>query len=149
MFELFGNKTSFHVGDGAPVIQAVDQNGVMVDLSEAYARGPVLIYFYLRAGTPVCTAHACRFRDGLDQLDEHDIQIFGVSRDALDRLQKFKAKQRLSFQLLADPKGEIAAAFGVPSFFGFPARRAFLIRNGVLDWKGHASESSAIFRLIG
>ncbi len=137
------------MGERAPALKAVDQDGVMVDLGKAYARGPVPIYFYLRTGTPVCSAHACRFRDGLDQLDEHDIQIFGVSRDAPDRLQKFKAKQRLPFQLLADPEGEIAAAFGVPSFFGFPARRAFLIRNGVLDWKGHASESSAIFRLIG
>ena len=146
--ELFIQKKSLQIGDRAPSLTAVDQDGLTIDLIAAYARGPVLLYFYLRPSTPVCTAHACRFRDGFLRLDESDIQIFGVSGDTSGRLQKFKEKYQLPFRLLADPEGKIAAAFGVPTFLGFPARRAFLIRDGIFAWQGNASESSEVFRLL-
>ena len=148
MTSLFGrkaNKPSLQIGARAPALQVMNQDRAIVDLGSAYQRGPVLIYFYLRAGTPVCTAHACRFRDGFDQLQESGVQIFGVSSDPAKRLHAFKARHHLPFDLLADPKGEIAAAFHVPSFFGFPARRAFLIRDGAITWKGRAADSPAIF----
>ncbi|MDP9097454.1 MAG: peroxiredoxin [Verrucomicrobiota bacterium] len=145
---LLTHKKSLQIGDRAPCLTAVDQDGVPVDLDLAYARGPVLVYFYLREGTPVCTAHACRFRDGFSRLNESDIQIFGVSGDTSGRLQKFKEKYQLPFRLLADPEGKIAAGFGVPTFLGFPARRAFLIRDGLVAWQGKASESSEVFRLL-
>ena len=148
MISLLGRvagKPSLQIGERAPVLQVVNQDGAIVDIASAYQRGPVVIYFYLRAGTPVCTAHACRFRDGFDQLQESGVQIFGVSSDPAERLHAFKARHHLPFDLLADTKGEIAAAFHVPSFFGFPARRAFLIRDGAIVWKGHAADSPAIF----
>lgn len=148
MTALFGrkaNKPSLQIRARAPALQVMNQDRVIVDLGSVYQRGPVLIYFYLRAGTPVCTAHACRFRDGFDQLQESGVQIFGVSSDPAERLQAFKARHHLPFDLLADAKGEIAAAFHVASFFGFPARRAFLIRNGLISWKGRAADSPAIF----
>lgn len=147
MISLLGRragKSSLQIGERAPALQVMNQDRVIVDLGSAYQRGPVLIYFYLRAGTPVCTAHACRFRDGFDQLHQSGVQIFGVSGDPTKRLQAFKARHHLPFDLLADPKGEIAAAFHVPSFFGFPARRAFLIRDGAIVWKGRAADSPAI-----
>ncbi len=148
LLALLTHKKSLQIGDRAPSLISVDQEGVPVDLDLAYARGPVLVYFYLRASTPVCTAHACRFRDGFSRLDGSDIQIFGVSGDTSGRLQKFKEKYQLPFRLLADPEGKIAAAFGVPTFLGFPARRAFLIRDGIVAWQGNAAQSSEVFRLL-
>ncbi len=130
LVELLSRKTSLQVGDRAPALKVSNQNNATIDLGDAYARGLVVIYFYLRAGTPVCTGHACQFRDGFARLQERDIQIFGVSGDSPERLQKFKEKRRLPFQLLSDPGGEIVFAFGVSSFLGFPARRAFLVRDG-------------------
>lgn len=148
LVELFTNKTSLQAGDRAPAMKAFNQNNAMIDLGDAYARSLVVIYFYLRAGTPVCTAHACQFRNGFARLQERDIQIFGVSGDSPERLQKFKEKRGLPFQLLSDPGGEIAFAFGVSSFLGFPARRAFLVRDGAIAWKGNASDALEIFNLL-
>lgn len=145
---LVTHRKSLQIGDRAPSLISVDQEGVPVDLDLAYSRGPVLVYFYLRASTPICTAHACRFRDGFSRLDESDIQIFGVSGDTSGRLRKFKEKYQLPFRLIADPEGKIAAAFGVPTFLGFPARRAFLIRDGAVAWQGNAAQSSEVFRLL-
>lgn len=151
MTSLFGfgrTECDFSIGDPAPVLQAVNQDGAIVDLGAAYRRGPVLIYFYLRANTPVCTAHACRFRDGFDRLGESGVQIFGVSCDRAERLHAFKARHHLPFDLLADSQGKIAESFHVPSFLGFPARRAFLVREGKIAWTGRASDSSEIFDFL-
>ncbi len=130
------------VGAQAPGLEAIDQDGAPVDLGREYAEGRVLIYFYLRSGTPVCTIHACRLRDGFAELHERNIKIFGVSSDPPERLKGFKARNRLPFRLISDTKGRLTDAFGVTALFGLPARRAFLICEGVVVWEGHASAAA-------
>lgn len=39
----------------------------------------------------------------------------------------------------------LACPFGLPSFFGCPARRAFLVCNGAIAWEGNESDPFAIF----
>ena len=130
------------VGSQAPVLDAIDQDGATVHLGEAYGEGRVLIYFYLRSGTPICTIHACRLRDGFAELHGRNIQVFGVSGDSPERLKGFKVRNRLPFRLLSDSEGRLAGAFGVTSLLGLPARRAFLIAEGVVLWEGHASAAA-------
>ena len=142
--DFFARKDRLVVGDAAPAVEAVDQDGAPVRLGAAYAQGPVLLFFYVRAGTPVCTMHACRYRDRLDELREPGLQIFGVSGDPPERLRRFREKRRLPYRLLADVEGKIAEAFRVRSFFGFPERRAFLIREGRIAWEGRAGEVSEL-----
>ncbi|HEY5770450.1 MAG TPA: peroxiredoxin, partial [Terrimicrobium sp.] len=129
-------------GSPAPALKVVDQNGAIVDLGDAYAKSPVLVYFYLRSGTPLCTMHACRLRDGFARLHERNIQLFGISSDHPERLKRFATRHDLPFRLLSDGDGRIAKAFGVTTFLGLPARRAFLIHDGVIRWEGHASEAA-------
>ena len=129
-------------GSPAPTLEAVDQNGAIVSLGDAYAKSPVLVYFYLRSGTPLCTMQACRLRDSFAQLHQRNIQLFGVSSDPPERLKKFEVRHDLPFRLLSDSEGRIAKAFGVTSFLGLPARRAFLILDGMIRWEGHASEAA-------
>ncbi len=144
LLDFFNKNHGLAVGSPAPSLKATDQDGLLVDLAEAYSLGPVFFYFYVRAGTPVCTMHACHFRDGYEELRALGVQIFGVSSDSLERLKKFKANQRLPFRLLSDADGAIAAAFQVPSLFGLTARDAYLVRDGVVAWKGHASARPAV-----
>jgi peroxiredoxin Q/BCP len=42
------------------------------------------------------------------------VEVVGVSGDAVKNQQLFKKIKELSFTLLADEKGEVAKAFGVP-----------------------------------
>ena len=138
-------KTKSHwlaVGSQAPALDAIDQDGATVNLGRTYAEGRVLIYFYLRSGTPICTIHACRLRDGFAELHERNIQVFGVSSDPPERLKGFKTRNRLPFRLLSDSEGKLAGAFGVTSILGLPARRAFLICEGVVLWEGHAAAAA-------
>jgi peroxiredoxin Q/BCP len=86
----------------------------------------VLIYFYFRPGTPICTMHACWLRDSFPELGRRNIEVFGISPDHPARLKQFETRHGLPFRLLSDSDGRIARAFGVSSRFGLPARRAFL-----------------------
>ena len=135
------------VGSKAPVLDAIDQDGATVNLGESYAEGRVLIYFYLRSGTPICTIHACRLRDGFAELHERNIQVFGISSDSPERLKGFKARNRLPFRLLSDSEGRLADAFGVISLLGLPARRAFLITEGVVLWERHEEAAREFLNL--
>lgn len=139
LLDLITGNGGLGAGEIAPVLCAPDQQGAMVDLAALYAAGPTLIYFYLRAGTPVCTIHTCRLRDGFDELRASGVQVVGVSADPPDALARFAENYGVPFRLLSDPAGAIARAFGLPVFFGMPARRAFLVRNGTIAWAGHAS----------
>jgi thioredoxin-dependent peroxiredoxin len=117
-------------GSIAPDVTLLDQDGAAVTLSDLWARGPLVVYFYPKDQTPGCTTQACSFRDANDDLVQAGLQVVGVSLDTVESHQKFATKRRLSFPLLADPDAEAATAYGVnSSFMGFQmARRVtFLI----------------------
>lgn len=120
-------------GTIAPDVTLQDQDGRDVTLSELWARGPLVVYFYPKDQTPGCTAQACSLRDANDDLVRAGLQVVGISLDTVESHQKFATKRRLSFPLLADPDAEAVTAYGVKSsFMGFPmARRVtFLIDPG-------------------
>jgi peroxiredoxin Q/BCP len=81
--------------------------------------GPLVVYFYPRDFTSVCTREACEFRDAYDELrGRHGVEIVGVSRDSEERHAGFKAEHRLNFRLLSDRGGELAKRFGVARLWG-------------------------------
>ena len=134
-----GGGTPLRIGEPGPTpSDVVDQDGAPVSFHEAYESGPVFVYFYWKASTPVCTAHSCQLRDDFEILEEMGVQVFGVSPDGSAAQKKFQVKNGLPFRLIADVEGKVAAAFRVPTVFKMPARRAFLIRNGRVIWAGAA-----------
>ena len=46
---------------------------------------------------------------------EHDVEVIGVSGDTVKTQEAFKKHEKLPFALLADEKGDVAKAFGVPA----------------------------------
>ena len=52
-------------------------------------------------------------RDVHAQFTDQDAQVLGVSMDDLETNKKFAESLKSPFPLLADPKGEAAAAYGV------------------------------------
>ncbi len=73
----------------------------------------VVLYFYPRDNTPGCTTEACDFRDDIREFRNLNAEVLGVSTDTLASHQKFIAKYQLSFPLLSDEGGEVAAQYGV------------------------------------
>ncbi|KAB7790020.1 peroxiredoxin [Bifidobacterium leontopitheci] len=96
-------------------LQAVNPDGseTTVSLTGLTAAGKsVLLYFYPAAMTPGCTTEACDFRDNIARLGTLGYTVLGVSKDPLDKLQRFREKEHLSFPLMSDPDLTVHRAYG-------------------------------------
>lgn len=120
-------------GQQAPDFRLPDQDGNEHALADYRGRA-VLLYFYPRDNTPGCTVEAQQFRDRLDELKAHGVQVLGVSRDTIKSHRKFADKESLNFPILADPEHEVLKAYNLlkeKTMFGKPAlgvnRESFLI----------------------
>ena len=104
--------TRLESGAEAPDFALVDQDGRPVTLGGL--RGTrLIVFFYPEAMTPGCTTEACDFRDSLAPLQAAGYRVFGVSRDLPEKLREFRARDRLTFDLLSDPDREAHEAYGV------------------------------------
>jgi peroxiredoxin Q/BCP len=82
---------------------------------------PIVLFFYPKDNTPVCSAQAKYFRDHFGQFENLNTQVFGVSRDTLASHTRFKERLGLPYELIADPAGELCNYFevlGTKNFFG-------------------------------
>ena len=99
-------------GDAAPAFTLPNQNGDSISLASFQGK-KVLVYFYPKAMTPGCTVQAQGLRDIQQELKQHNVEVLGISPDAVKRLPKFIEKEQLNFTLLSDEDHAVADAFGV------------------------------------
>jgi len=97
-------------GDQAPDFVLSDDTGAEVALAD-YRGRRVVLYAYPAAMTPGCTTQACDFRDSLDALHAAGIEVLGLSPDSPAQLAKFRARDHLTFPLLADPDKSVLTAY--------------------------------------
>ena len=100
------------VGDTAPEFTAQDQYGVTLTLGSLLARGKLVLYFYPKDFTPVCTAQACTFRDASSELGTLSANVVGVSGDKEESHQRFAQKHSVPFSLIADPERRLIKLYG-------------------------------------
>ena len=97
-------------GDPAPDVSAPNQHGESV--SPAFD-GVTALYFYPKDGTPGCTTEAEGFVKEQETYADAGVTVYGVSTDSVDSHREFAESTGVWFDLLADPEGEVADAFGV------------------------------------
>ncbi len=102
---------ALQVGDKAPEILGVNQDGKELKLSD-YAGKKIVLYFYPKDNTSGCTAQACNLRDNYSELRKAGYEIIGVSVDSEKSHQGFIAKQNLPFNLIADTEKTLSTIFG-------------------------------------
>jgi thioredoxin-dependent peroxiredoxin len=114
------------VGAEAPDFETTAHDGTRVRLSQM--RGaPVVLYFYPKDETPGCTAEAEAFRDESAALLRVGARVVGVSLDTIESHREFAKNHDLTFPLVADAGGAIAAKYGVSTRNGFAERVTFII----------------------
>lgn len=111
-------------GDPAPTVSAENQHGETVALDFAE---PTVVYFYPRDGTPGCELEATQFEAEYDTYRDAGMNIYGVSTDDVASHREFAADNDLEFDLLADPSGEIAEAFGLDVDDDYTPRTTFVL----------------------
>jgi peroxiredoxin Q/BCP len=120
-------------GDTAPDFRAETTEGTFT-LSEASQ--PVVLFFFPKAGSRVCTKEACSFRDSLAEFNGQNATVVGVStNDSLERLREFAKKHDLDYPLVSDKDtgGDLSDRYGLSGLLGLSqkAKRAtFVIDDG-------------------
>lgn len=131
--------------------------------SEALKGRPYVVYVYPKADTPGCTTEGQDFSALIGAFETLGVPVIGVSRDAVKKLDRFKAKHDLKVILASDEAGEMTGAWGVwgekqlygRTYMGLE-RATFLVDgDGVVRraWrkvkvKGHAEEVLAAARAL-
>lgn len=100
------------IGQKAPEILGVDQDGRTVRLSD-FAGRSLILYFYPKDSTSGCTAEACSLRDNFDGLRRAGYEVVGVSVDSEASHRRFIDKNSLPFSLIADTDHKLVEGMGV------------------------------------
>ena len=100
-------------GDRAPDFELPDETGTPRRLSDLLSAGPVVLFWFPAAMTPVCTKEACHFRDVAAEFAKAGAQRIGISMDKVDKQKQFADKHGFDYPLLSDAAGEVSAQYGV------------------------------------
>ena len=122
------------VGDVAPPFTAVLQDGSHFDSASVLGKKLVVLFFYPKDNTPVCTKEACAFRDSYEKFTAAGAEVIGVSSDSPATHRAFAEKYRLPFPIISDHDRALRKLFGVPNPLGvIPGRVTYVIdRQGVV-----------------
>jgi len=127
---------ALQVGDKVPHFSAVDTHGNMFDSSTVLGQKALVVYFYPKDDTRVCTEQACSFRDQYEDFKALGAEVIGVSGDSMKSHQKFASRYQLPFVLLSDSDKKLRKLFGVPNdLLGLiPGRVTYVVdKNGIIQ----------------
>jgi peroxiredoxin Q/BCP len=112
----------------APDFTLPSTTGAQINLYQVLERQPVVLFFYLKAFTPVCTSEACSFQNQLPSFQELNAAVLGISSDSKTVARKFAETFKLQFPLLLDTGGVVRKLYQVPKFLGLlPGRSTYVI----------------------
>lgn len=102
-------------GDLLPNFTSTTTDGAIFNAEDYIGKKALVIYFYPKDDTRVCTEQACSFRDNYEDFKALGAEVIGVSSDSVVSHQKFIKKYKLPFILLSDSDKKLRKIFGVPN----------------------------------
>lgn len=99
-------------GEPAPAFCLKDKEGAEVCLNDFKGRH-IVLYFYPKDGSKVCTQQAKDFNDAKHKFDQMNVEIIGVSPDPPSSHSKFADKNSLNIRLLSDEDSDVSESYGV------------------------------------
>jgi peroxiredoxin Q/BCP len=139
------NHTPSTLNKTVPEFSAAMTSGKTFSLADYRGRNLVL-YFYPKDNTPGCATEGIQFRESYPEFQQHDTEIFGISRDSLKSHESFKARLGLPFELISDPDETVCIMFDVmkmKNMYGKKVRgieRSTFVIDGsgtlVKEWRG-------------
>ena len=131
------------VGGPAPDFTLPSTSGQPVTLSALRGKHVLLAFFPL-AFTSTCTAEVCAMSDDYGKFQRANTVVLPVSVDSIPTLKEFKAKERLTVDLLSDFKREASRLYGVLNEAKFFSDRAYILvdKAGVVRWTHQEANNS-------
>jgi len=99
------------IGKALPDLEVATTQGTKT-LSD-WKNSNLVLYFYPKDDTPGCTREAEDFRDHLAKFKKLNTEVVGVSRDNLNKHEKFCQKYQLPFALISDDNETLCQLFDV------------------------------------
>ncbi len=144
------------VGDTVADFSLTSQHGEAVQLRALLQKGPVVLFFYPKDNTHVCTQEVCGFRDAYEDFVKAGATVVGISSDDETSHASFAKAQNLPYLLLSDKDGGLRRKLGVPKTLGMmPGRVTYVLdRQGVvrlayaaaLSAQGHIDSALRVVR---
>ena len=103
--------TDITEGQTAPAFDLATDGDARVTLAGLKGKS-VVLYFYPKDATPGCTTEGLDFSALADAFGAAKTVVIGVSRDAVKKLDRFKAKHDLKVILGSDEDGVVCEAYG-------------------------------------
>jgi len=122
------------VGDVLPDLTFRSFDGRTLATADLKNHKSLVLFFYPKDDSPVCTAEACSFRDAYQDFIDAGAEVIGISSDSNESHGNFATRNQLPFFLVTDTKGSLRKTFGVPATLGFiPGRVTYVIdRAGII-----------------
>ncbi|MBT1711993.1 redoxin domain-containing protein [Fulvivirgaceae bacterium PWU5] len=105
--------TTLKQGDQVPDFTLMDQDGKPFKLGKYVGKKKLVIFFYPKDESPVCTKEACAFRDAYAKYTEANALVIGINNGTAASHKAFAEKEHLPFTLLSDPDNKVLKLFKV------------------------------------
>jgi len=99
------------LGSAAPDMTIRTHLGYEGSMRTFWQDGPLILFFYPKDNTPICTKEACVFQSQLSGFGDLGAQVLGSSTDSLESHRSFANSQNLSFPLIVDEKAALAKKY--------------------------------------
>jgi peroxiredoxin Q/BCP len=125
-----GQTTGHHtltVGDTVPAFTLPDQDGKIFNSIDHLAKSDLVIFFYPKDESMVCTKEACRFRDRYADLIKAGAVVIGINGGSVSSHKLFQQHDQLPYPLLSDSANLVLTAFGIHRQFFMTGRKTFIV----------------------
>ena len=102
---------SLIINKKAPNFKLYNQNNQIFELAKI--KKGVVLFFYPKDNTPGCTKEAISFSKYRDKINSLGYDIYGISKDSIQKHQNFITKQDLSVELLSDYEKKVCETYKV------------------------------------
>ncbi len=122
-----GQHKALTIGDEVPLFTLKDQNDSVFNISDYIGKKILVIYFYPKDESSVCTKEACSFRDAYSDFTNAGAMVVGINGGTVESHKHFQLRDQLPFTLLSDPGNRVLKLFAVKSKFMISGRETFVI----------------------
>ena len=129
------------IGSAAPDFALPSTGAAEVKLSALQGKNVLLAFFPL-AFSGVCTAEMCAFSEDYSKFQTADTVVLPISVDSVPTLKEFKAKEKMTVDLLSDFKRDVSRKYGTLLEDKFFSKRAYVLidKQGTVRWTHEEAE---------
>lgn len=101
------NDDHLEIGDKAPQIIAVDQNGKQIDSESILKKKQILLIFYRGNWCPYCNQHLSSLQEHLKEFEDKGVYVVVVSPESVERTKETGTLLASGFSIVHDAQNKI------------------------------------------